>query len=492
MCDNATVYVDISVCPSPFNENVIAGQVFMDSNKDGLNNDGGVGVAGAKVYLYADGNCNGAVNANELKDSITVDASGTYQFITYPEKNVADDFDGAGGARTCANGSDGNTTWLSDWVDAGDQSIGFCNTTNTAANTDADIFKDGAFTNALRLKDKSVSATRTVNLSGASYAFLSFSYRRKSATLTAGHDVIVQASSNGSTFGTIFTIAGDGTTDAAYVNIYNQDITSYAAATTYIRFLTNANMLDADTVYIDNVKVQFLRYPQCYITRIDSTTIPINYNMTTTVARTLTASSSATCFAPYDFGISTTLTTLPIVSIPLSGLSKQNDNWLNWSTESEKNSNYFEVENSINGSAFTSIGKVIAKGNSNIKSSYNFIHYNPSKVTNYYRIKLLDKGGNVNYSNIISIKPSSNQSKLTVMPNPFNSNILISVTFGVQGKALISIIDMYGKTVKTLNYNVNQGINFIPVTDLESLPAGTYIVQIKNQAEVVFSKIIKL
>lgn len=303
VCDDAKVYIDISVCPAPYNANVLGGQVFHDKNKDGLNNDGGYGIQGAKVYLYMDGNCNTLAESNELKDSVTVDASGMYQFITYPEKVVSDDFDGPSGTRTCANGTDGNSAWATNWVDAGDPSTGFCNTGQSAANTDAEIVKDGAFSYALRLKDNNVSATRTVNLTGASYAFLSFSYRRKSATLTAGKNIIVQASSNGSTFGTVYTIAGDGTTDAGYVNIYNQDISAYISSATYIRFLTNNSVADADTVYIDNIKIQFLTYPQCYITRIDSTTIPANFGMTTVTKRSFTAASSQTCLGPFDFGI---------------------------------------------------------------------------------------------------------------------------------------------------------------------------------------------
>jgi len=303
VCDNAKVYVDIAVCPAPFNQNVIAGQAFLDKNEDGLNNDGGTGFAGAKVYLYVDGNCNATINANELKDSVIVDASGTYQFVTYPEKFVGDDFDGTGGTNTCAAGSDGNAAWIGNWTDIGDPSVGFCNNTQTAANTDAEIVKDGTFSFALRLKDNNVSATRTVNLSGASYAFLSFSYRRKSATLTAGEDVIVQASKDGTTFGTVFTIAGDGNTDANYVTIYNQDITNYAAATTYLRFLTNNAVDDADTVYIDNIKVQFLRYPQCYITRLDPASVPAFHHTTTILQRSFTATSAQTCLAPFDFGI---------------------------------------------------------------------------------------------------------------------------------------------------------------------------------------------
>ena len=299
VCDNAKVYVDIAVCPAPYNENVIAGQAFLDKNEDGINNDGGTGFAGAKVYLYVDGNCNTTIDANELKDSVIVDASGTYQFITYPEKFVADDFDSTvTNISTCDHGNDGNAAWKSKWTDIGDPSPNFCNNSQSAANTDAEIIKDGAFGYALRLKDNNVSATRTVDLSGASYAFLTFSYRRKSATLTAGKNVTVQASKDGVTFGTVFTIAGDGTADANYVTIYNQDITQYAAATTYLRFLTNNAVGDADTVYIDNIKIQFLRYPQCYITRLDTASVPAFHHTTTILQHSFTATSAQTCLAP--------------------------------------------------------------------------------------------------------------------------------------------------------------------------------------------------
>src|SRR6185369_3494247 len=173
-------------------------------------------------------------------------------FISYPERFVEDDFEGAGGLSSCATGQDGTANWLTNWVDLGDPSIGFCNNTKPANQTHADLFKDGTFPGyALRMKNKNVSATRTVNLTGASFAFLSFKYRRKGTAIVAGEDLIVQASSDGSTFSALYTIAGDGNTDTAYVQVYNLDITAYASASTYIRFLTNANMDDADSIYID-------------------------------------------------------------------------------------------------------------------------------------------------------------------------------------------------------------------------------------------------
>ena len=192
VCDWATVIIKVSPCAANSKKNNISGQVFVDVNKDGVNNDLNTGISGVKVYLYTDGNCNSTIDANELSDSVTTDASGTYLFASYPQKTIRDDFE-SGSTRSCANGTDGNTGWLTDWVDAGDgSSVGYCVTTSTVANTDADVIKDGSFGHALRLKDNNVSVTRTFNMSGATSAYLSFSYRRKGTTWIAGEADSIQ------------------------------------------------------------------------------------------------------------------------------------------------------------------------------------------------------------------------------------------------------------------------------------------------------------
>jgi hypothetical protein len=298
VCDVAEVIVKISTCPSNGNQNIISGQVFIDRNKDAFNNDGSAGLAGVKVYLYTDGNCSGTISSNELTDSVTVDSSGFYQFAKYPEKIIEDNFDAAGGGGTCANGTDGDTPWASNWTDAGDGSVGFC---QSSASADVDIAQDGAFGFGLRLKDNDVSARRSVNLNGVTKAFLTFSYRRKSA-LNLGEDLHVQASFNGTAFTTIYTIAGTGTTDANYVTIYNQDISSYASANTAIRFLTDGSMDNDDSVYIDNVSIRYLKYPQCYITSINTASAPATYSLTTAGQKTVTINSGGTCTSQFDFG----------------------------------------------------------------------------------------------------------------------------------------------------------------------------------------------
>jgi hypothetical protein len=303
VCDLAYVYVQITNCPSNGNENIISGQVFLDRTKDGINNDG-AGFANAKVYLYTDGNCNNAIDANELTDSVNVDNSGTYQFVKNADKTVFDNFDAAGGTSSCASGSDGNTGWLTNWVDAGESgaATGFCITpAPPAANNDVEIILDGS-NYALRLDDNDVSATRTINMSGATKAFLTFSYKKATA-LSNGENILVQMSTNGTAFTTIFTIAGNGSTDAGYVTIYNQDITSFASANTYLRFLTSSNVDEGDIVFIDNIEIRLRKYNQCYMVRLDPSSVPANHYTTTTTQRNTTFTSGGTCTSQFDFGI---------------------------------------------------------------------------------------------------------------------------------------------------------------------------------------------
>jgi hypothetical protein len=308
VCDMAEVIVRISTCPSNGNQNIISGQIYADRNKDALNNDGGFGLAGTKVYLYSNGDCTGGIIANELTDSVTVDSSGFYQFTKMPEKIIEDNFDDGTGGRTCNNGTDGDTPWASNWTDAGDPSTSpaFCNTSQTTSNTDVEIMRDGAFGYGLRIKDNDVSAMRRANLSGATKAFLTFSYRRKSNTLTSGEDVLVQVTPNATvgspTYITIYTIAGNGNTDANYVTVYNQDITTWANANTGLRIITNSSVDDADTVYIDDVSIRFLKYPQCYITSVNTSSVPAGYTPTTVTQRTVTFVSGGTCMSQFDFG----------------------------------------------------------------------------------------------------------------------------------------------------------------------------------------------
>ncbi len=341
VCDIAYVYITVGSCPSPKGQNIMAGQVFLDKNGDGVNNDGGTGLAPAKVYLYVDGNCSNSINSNELVDSAMVDINGYYQFIKAPEKNIADNFDLTSTTSSCANGSDGNTPWRSDWYDNGDaSSVGFCVApAQTAANTDVEIVKDSVFSYALRLDDASKSAIREFNMQNATRAFLNFSYRRGSSTFNTGENIYVQLSNDGVTYNTIYTIAGNGTYSNSYIDVWNLNINvgSYNMNNrTYLRFITSSNTDEGDNVFFDNIILKFLQYDQCYLIAINSSSLASNTFLTTAATRPFTFNSASTCANNMDFGVKRVLT---------YATNDEHSTWQNVNVTGQVKINDFDQEN---------------------------------------------------------------------------------------------------------------------------------------------------
>jgi hypothetical protein len=84
-------------------------------------------------------------------------------------------------------------------------------------------------------------------------------------------------------------------------------------------------------------------------------------------------------------------------------------NLLSWSTASERNNNYFMVENSVDGKSWTEIAKISGAGNSSAILHYQAHHIGIKLGTNYYRLSQVDYDGTTEVFDIISIDNSIDQ-----------------------------------------------------------------------------------
>ncbi|HUZ60154.1 MAG TPA: LamG-like jellyroll fold domain-containing protein [Hanamia sp.] len=175
---------------------------------------------------------------------------------------------------------------------------------------------------------------------------------------------------------------------------------------------------------------------------------------------------------------------LPINLINFSGTKKAGGNLLQWSTASEQNSSYFEIQRGVNGTDFNEIAQVSAAGNSNTTKNYQYLddQISSSAPIYYYRLKMVDKDGNTKYSTIIFIKSSSSGS-VTVYPNPAINQITINLSDNslINTQAVLS--DLNGKVLQriTLNQTSTQ-------VDVSSYAKGIYILKLTNGNSI---KIIK-
>jgi hypothetical protein len=180
--------------------------------------------------------------------------------------------------------------------------------------------------------------------------------------------------------------------------------------------------------------------------------------------------------------------TLPVTLSSFTSSIQNQAALLNWATESEVNFDYFSVEKRTNNSEFKEIGRVPAKGG-NTKTLYNFSDRNISFETNYYRLKMVDKDGTFEYSNIVTETLESSAQKLSIYPNPVVNQVAKVQFKSLSAKSSLKVVDVLGKIV--LNLQLEAGVNTTDL-DLSKITSGQYMLLLEsNGAKVDYLKFVK-
>ena len=178
---------------------------------------------------------------------------------------------------------------------------------------------------------------------------------------------------------------------------------------------------------------------------------------------------------------------LPVTGIELKATLESQSIAIKWSTRSEHNTAYFEVERSSDGSFFNKIAQVKANGNTQTKSNYLFNDTQVISGNMYYRIKAVDTDGSYSFSNIDIVNALSVEA-LVIYPTITDG--LLNIKYPVAG--LNTKLEVYSISgVKMLSQKLQPGST---QTSLEvgNLLAGTYIIVYPNGSKVLTSKFLKL
>ncbi|MFM9950519.1 MAG: T9SS type A sorting domain-containing protein [Saprospiraceae bacterium] len=149
---------------------------------------------------------------------------------------------------------------------------------------------------------------------------------------------------------------------------------------------------------------------------------------------------------------------------------------LHWETASEHNNDRFEIERSVDGTQWPTLGVVYSHdGSSNEAQSYTFEDKHPVKGLNYYRLKQVDADGKFEYSTIIAVE-NANESRIQIYPNPANSEIYIDAP---NEHITYLIKNVTGRMVQTGDIMFDQAIN------ISALPVGVYFMEIMEEDRVL-------
>jgi len=175
-------------------------------------------------------------------------------------------------------------------------------------------------------------------------------------------------------------------------------------------------------------------------------------------------------------------TPLPLNLTSFSAIKQNNNALLQWKTVNELNTSRFEVERSNNGTLFTTIGTVPAFN----QPGNHLYSYTDNKNVNagsyFYRLKMVDKDGKFNYSDVIYLN-ETDLPTFTVFPNPVKEIVTIS---GLKPNGTIRLIGMDGKVLQQQKVR-SQNITL----QMGKYAKGTYLVQFVSDEKVVSQKIIK-
>lgn len=187
---------------------------------------------------------------------------------------------------------------------------------------------------------------------------------------------------------------------------------------------------------------------------------------------------------------------LPIDLLSFAGQREGSINKLRWTTATEQNNRGFDVQRSLDGMNFESIGFVNSLapgGNSSNELSYSFVDNNVGGRKFYYRLRQLDIDGRSRLSSIVLIKGDKPVTLAIdgLYPNPANTQVNVVVAAPVRDKVTLIVVDMTGKTVLQQIVSVEAGSNTFPV-DISKLTGGTYMVKmVCNNCETAISKFVK-
>ena len=164
---------------------------------------------------------------------------------------------------------------------------------------------------------------------------------------------------------------------------------------------------------------------------------------------------------------------------------------LQWATSSEVDMHHFEIERSTDGVSFRKIGKVLSKGDVNLRTEYTYLDILAEKGSNFYRLVIIDKDGNFSYSKIITIGVEKGISLFVVYPNPFGKKVQVKFNSDGPDQATMRIIDNNGKVISTQTDPVQTGENRLTIRNVDNLPGGIYYLELVTKDKNIRTKLMK-
>ncbi|HET9745539.1 MAG TPA: T9SS type A sorting domain-containing protein, partial [Chitinophagaceae bacterium] len=264
---------------------------------------------------------------------------------------------------------------------------------------------------------------------------------------------------------------------------YNITSTTLAAFPVTIQIYTDLGIvgqLDANDVLVDS-RIIYATYEGDQYVILPSRTDPVM----------LIVKSPSGCFDQV-IAVPNGLSPLPVHLLKFQGnMNKNNKVTLNWTVADNETVDRFEVERSTNGRDFTTVGVVFT---SEKMGTENYIFYETVTASDrvMYRLKMIDKGQDIDYSRILVFQTRTLiTNDIKIYGNPVKDKLTFSFYSNSTQEVNIKVYDLAGKTLMSQKVNSAEGSNLLSLALNATFTRGMYVVEVANADSRQIAKFVK-
>ncbi|MEP7279757.1 MAG: hypothetical protein ABI813_13995 [Bacteroidota bacterium] len=180
--------------------------------------------------------------------------------------------------------------------------------------------------------------------------------------------------------------------------------------------------------------------------------------------------SSATGISPNGFALTSLL---PVVFTSFTVVKNTSDIVLKWSTASEMQNSYFEVERSYNGNSWSPVSSIKANGTGTAGATYSYADITANASIVYYRLKQVDADGRSTYSTIKTIH-SGNNSAAKIYGS--GKAITIELNTAVKNAVVVTVMTLNGQILEKKQFSTGYRINLA----LKNSASGIMVVNVSD------------
>ncbi len=152
---------------------------------------------------------------------------------------------------------------------------------------------------------------------------------------------------------------------------------------------------------------------------------------------------------------------------------------VNWNVGQETGITGYQVERSLNGVQFETVGYQACAGDAQEGRSYNWLDLAPEPGTYYYRIRCLGASGAVAYSDVVKVTIRKATPKMYVFPNPvINSTIGLQLNGLPGGVYETRLLNAEGKTIHRERISHASGTATVQIRPDHTLISGVYQLEV--------------